>query len=138
MIFLQDTLPGYRCEFLSKLANCYFFQSQSHQHTNKERFISYLKDSILTYLEALRIGGDASHIDLTETLIWLEKPLLKLISACRNDADEIFLFLDRLAELKHDCHPEGANLIMSYVMRLPAPTTKEGRARIRAHCNAIR
>ena len=137
MIGLQNTPPRYRCEFLSKLANCYSFQAQSHQHTNKERFISYLKESIFGYLEALRIGGGASNIDLTDTLIWLEKPLARLVSTCRNDTDEIFSFLDRLTELKHDCYPEGASLIMSYVMRLPVPTTKEGRARMRAHCNKI-
>ncbi len=125
----------HRCEFSSKLANCYFSQSQSLIHGDRPRAVILLQESIRWYFKALHEGISAENIDLSQTRYWMTNPVKRLFDVLGSDIEPVFAFFESLPDLKHDIDKEGVQIIFNYLMQSRVRADrKEVRNKIMGHC----
>jgi hypothetical protein len=125
---------GFKSEFWSKLGSCFFSKAINVVGVNRDRALVFLRDSIQAYLEALWLGEGLSTMDMSETLVWMQKPLQKFVEVMGGDIDQFFSLLESLVERKHDIDQDGSELLLRYLTRSPVPADKPMRDRLRGLC----
>ncbi|MCZ8261160.1 MAG: hypothetical protein O9333_13640 [Beijerinckiaceae bacterium] len=123
-----------RSEFWSKLGACHLARANGVIGVNRDKGLDHLRNSIICYLEGLWVGTQVKDFDLSANLIWLERPLHRLIMAMQSDIEEFFKLLETLAERKHDVVEEGISLVLEYLTRSPVPADLKLRQKLKGLC----
>jgi AAA ATPase domain len=134
MIGDEKVGPRTQSEFWSKLGACYLARANGVIGVNRDKGLEHLRNSIVCYLEGLWVGTKVKDFDLSDNLIWLEKPLHRLIVAMRSDIEEFFKLLEALADRKHDVVEEGISLVLEYLTRSPVPADLKLRQKLKGLC----
>lgn len=111
--------PRHRSEFLSKLGRCLLQQANGLGPVNMDRAHTLVRQSCLAYLEALWVGRNVRGFDLGGTVAWLERPLERLLRLAADDVEQFNHLLEEAAAAGHDLHPDGAEMLVRYLLRIP-------------------
>lgn len=124
----------HRSEFLSKLGRCLLQQANGLGAVKRDRASVLVRQSCAAYLEALWAGRNVRDLDLGETLTWLERPLDRLLRLSAEDAEQFYLLLEEVAAVGHDLHPDGAELLVDYLLKLPLRPERAFQTRLMGLC----
>ena len=119
----KDLAPRIRGEFWGKLGSCWFAKSISVVGVNRSKAIEHLRQSIATYIEAVRLGRGRD--DILMTFDWMERPVERIIYLTNNDVSEIFSVVDILIDRKHDTDADAVEWLFRRFARTPTIVNKE-------------
>lgn len=126
-----------RSEFWSKLGSCHLKRAESLLNVTREKGIEHLKDSVVCYLEGLWVGSTSDEMKLAENLIWIERPLHRLILDMRSDIEIYFDLFDRIIQRKHDVDVRGISILIDYLTRSQIPADSTIKQKVRGGCMRI-
>ncbi|TNC12724.1 AAA family ATPase [Methylobacterium terricola] len=109
----------HRSEFLSKLGRSLVQQANGLGAVNQDRANVLVRQACVAYLEALWVGRNLCGFDLRETLHWLERTLERMLRLSAEDAEQFFNLLEEVAAAGHDPHPDGTDVLVEYLLKVP-------------------
>lgn len=137
MIDDQKSPPRVRSEFWSKLGSCHSRRATSLLSVAREKGIEHLKESIVCYMEGTWIASSIKDFDSSENIIWLERPVHRLIMEMGADIDIYFDVLERLLAKKHDADIRGMQLLIDFLARSPVPANDRLRTKLKGLCARV-
>ncbi|MFF9385862.1 hypothetical protein ACF1A3_35940, partial [Streptomyces globisporus] len=121
--------PRYKSEFWSKLANCFIIEANSLGPGMRAKQLELLKQSIGAYFEALWVGRNDVDVNTSETPIWLERPVERLMYVAGDEIEHVFDLMEQLADRKHGISEVGVTIYLRFFIKSQDSSSS---ARIRA------
>jgi hypothetical protein len=137
MINDERVQPRTRSEFWSKLGQCHLSRANSLLGVSREKGFDHLRQSIICYLEGLRVASATRVLDASINLIWLEKPLHRLVVAMGSDVEEFFNLLEAIVDTKKDIDEEAGEMILEYITRSPTPANDRLMQQVVGYCSRL-
>lgn len=126
--------PRFKSEFWSKLGSCLFVRSNSVIGVSRDKGIEFLRRSVTAYMEAIWVGRQIKDMDISDTFVWIEKPLQRFGLSLRGDAAGYFVLFEDLVDRRHDVDADGTTLIFEHLAKFPIPANHEAQARLKGLC----
>ncbi len=100
----------------------------------RDKGIENLKEAIVCYLEGLWIASANREMDVRDSIVWLERPVHRLVIEMRTEIEIFFDLIDRIIGVRHDVDERGIGVVMDYLSRSPAPVDDMLKARVKGLC----
>lgn len=122
-------------EFLAKRGDCLSSQAMIFAWTDRERAISYIKQSLSSYFEGIWIGRGVSELDRSKQKRWLTEVVREFFLLIGNNIEPVFDFVESLPEQKHDVDLEAAAILIEPLRVLAKVNREDARKKAKNMCN---